>query len=119
MKVAIAMMVGMLTAPIGASEPRSVDLSSRSVTELAGCITLKLASSHGYEVQKIERASGMTLKLKFRIAGIAATAATFEIDNLGKQRRLTTFATGKSNGAPRTIAEQARACVSEGSPAKL
>jgi hypothetical protein len=100
-------------APAGAKpkEPRSVDLSARPVEDLAGCVALRLAEASGYEIRKSQTASATELQMKYRVAGVAATAASFVIEDLGDKRRLTIFATGKSNGAPRTIAARTRQCV--------
>lgn len=97
--------------PVAAKDPRSVDMSARSLNDLAGCIVLRLADTRGYEIAKAPLANGVEIRLKFRVAGVGATAATFLVEDLGEQRRLTIFATGKSNGAPRVFAERTRECV--------
>lgn len=95
-----------------AKEPRFVGETARATEDLAGCIALKVAETRGYEVVTKARSDGLDLKMRFRITGIAATAATFQIDDLGSRRRLTIYASGKSTGAPRQIAEQAAKCAS-------
>jgi hypothetical protein len=97
------------SAALAAKEPRFTSESGKSLDDLAGCIALQVAESRGYELQKIATPAGVTLKMKFRVGGIAATAATFEIEDLGDRRRMRIFATGKANGAPRTIAGHALA----------
>ena len=92
-------------------EPRSVDLSERPVEELAACVALRLAEASGYEVRKAQNGRNVEIQMKYRVAGVAATAATFLIEDLGSNRRLTIFATGKSSGAPRTIATRVRECA--------
>lgn len=108
-----AFVVIALTLPVAAfaKEPRSVDQSQRSAKELADCVTLKLVNAKGYEISRQPLERGEEIKLKFRVTGIAATAATFKIEDAGTHRTLTIFATGKATGAPRTIAENARECV--------
>lgn len=98
-------------APVIAKEPRSIDMSDKSVNDLAGCIVLRLAETRGYEIAKAPLPNGIELRMKFRVAGVAATAATFLIEDLGAQRRLTIYATGKINGAPRVFAEGTRSCA--------
>ena len=100
------------SAAASAKEPQFVDYSQKSSADLAGCIALKLSEYRNYQVQKKETGQSIEMRMKFRIVGIGATAATFLIDDLGDRRRLTVFATGKETGLPRTIAGQTRECVS-------
>lgn len=107
--------IAVFASPVSAQakEPRSVDYSAASVSEIAGCIALKLSESRGYEVSKSQTATGLDMKLRFRVVGVAATAATYLIDDLGDRRRLTIFATGKTSGAPRVISEGVRVCATK------
>lgn len=103
---------GLASGPALAKEPRSVDLSPKSVQDLTACIVVDLAESRGYEIIKAPTLKGVEVKLRFRVVGVAATAATFDIEDLGDQRQLTIYATGKETGAPRVLASKARkACI--------
>lgn len=103
--------IGAASASAEEKKPRSVDLSAKTVDDLAGCVVLRLAETRGYEIARATLPNGVEIKLKFRVVGVAATAATFLIEDLGPQRQLTIFATGKTNGAPRVFAERMRSCV--------
>lgn len=94
-----------------AKEPRFVGETPRATDDLAGCIALKVAESRGYELTTKPRSNGLDMKMRFRVTGIAATAATYQIDDLGDRRRLTVYATGKSTGAPRQIAARVVECA--------
>jgi hypothetical protein len=111
--IGLGLAAALSSAPISAKEPRSVDLTAKSVSELAGCIALKLTETSGYEVQKTVDAAATEIRLKFRVMGVAATAATFRVEDLGANRQLTIYATGKETGAPRMIAANVRRCATE------
>lgn len=100
-------------ALIATGEPRSVDLTSRSVEEVTGCVVSTLADTRGYEIQKTATPTGNVVALKHRIMGIARTAARIEIVDAGAERRLIVFAGGKATGGPRVFAERTRVCASK------
>lgn len=104
------MLIGAFALTPPQKEPRSVDQSQKTATELSACVVLKLTEARGYEVESRANGDVREIRLKFRVMGVAATAATFLIEDQGDHRQLTIFATGKPNGAPRTIAERARTC---------
>lgn len=110
-KAAGAVMLACASVSAHCKEPRFVDYSQKQTADLAGCIALKLSEFRGYEVQKKNNGQTVELRLKFRVVGIGATAATFMVDDLGDRRRLTAYATGKETGLPRAIANQIRVCV--------
>ncbi|WP_164521177.1 hypothetical protein [Sphingomonas sp. ABOLF] len=93
-----------------AKAPQIVVDSSKSVAEIAGCVALQASDFPGYEIRKSTLPDGVELKLRFRVAGIAATAATIRVQEVGELRRLSGHATGKESGAPRTFLERIRAC---------
>lgn len=94
-----------------AAEPRSIDHSTKSETELVGCAATVLADIKGYEVQRQKTATGTDLQMRTRILGIAKTVATISVRDLGTSREMTIYATGKKNGGPRVFSSRARTCV--------
>lgn len=106
-------LIAALTLTAAGKEPRSVDESQRSVADITDCIVNRLSETRGYEVQKMSMTSGTEVRMKFRVAGVAATAATFITEDKGNFRQLTIFATGKASGAPRTIATRIRTCATD------
>lgn len=114
MRIAIfvsAASAALMAGPVGAKEPTSVDFTGKGAPELSGCLALKVADYRLYRVVRTGDDQHVTLKIKFDVAGIPATAATFIVDDLGDRRRLTIFATGKANGLPKKVAVAARSCV--------
>ena len=95
----------------GAKAPQVVEDSLKPTEEIAGCVALRVSDFPGYELRKSSLPDGLELKLRFRVAGIAATAATVLIQDLGDRRRLSGHATGKAAGAPRTFLERIRTCA--------
>lgn len=104
-------LIAALALTAAGKEPRSVDRSQRSVAEITNCIVNRLSETRGYEVQRTGNAERTEVRMKFRVAGVAATAATFVTSDEGNFRQLTIFATGKATGAPRTIAAGVRSCA--------
>lgn len=109
---AALLLTGCLTAGhLTESEPVSVSYSNKTVEELAGCVALKLADAKGYETRRSYTATGQEIALNFRISGVLATAGLIRIEREGAQVKMTTFATGKGNGAPKVIMGQVKSCA--------
>lgn len=88
-----------------------MDLSTKASDELSACVVNTLVEAQGYEIARKQTETGPLIELRFRVLGVPATAASIYIQELGSQRRLVIYATGKANGAPRHFASRTRECI--------
>lgn len=84
--------------------------TSKSTSEVAGCIALAVATS-GVETEKHALANGVAVTTSMRVGGIKTVMDLYEVEDLGVHRRVTVFSVGGRGPAQPVISGPAASCI--------
>lgn len=85
--------------------------SSKSVSEIAGCLALRAAPERGVETGSEPIPNGISVSQSQRVAGVKSVVSVWDVEDLGTERRVTFYVVYKSSKPVGPIAGAAAACI--------